>query len=137
MRRKKAREILFRGMTKSGEWIYGYYCNCIRDVNAGDIYPVIQQINDNDLYLQEVIPETVGQYTGLIDENDKKVFEGDIVTFKNKDEKLVGEVEQTNCRYGIRSRYISYSLANIKLKDGEVTVIGNIYEDPELLEENL
>ena len=135
MRRKKAREIIFRGMTKSGEWVYGHYCNCIKD--NGEIYPAIQQIKDNNIYLREVIPETVGQYTGLIDENDKKVFEGDIVTFKNKDEKLVGEVEYTNCRYGIRSRYISYSLANIKLKDGEVTVIGNIYEDLELLDENL
>lgn len=68
------REILFRGKTLAkGEWIYG---DLIRD---DDDVCILQE----GLIWREIIPESVGEYIGLKDKNGNKVFEGDIVRYKD------------------------------------------------------
>ena len=115
------REILFRGKRKdNGEWIY---CN--------------------KAFEFEVVPETVGQYTGITDDNGKKIFEGDILNVINPDDDDYDYITKVyfECNTlcvdveGQDYDYTSIGFA-VEIWDDEcdrVEVIGNIHDNPELL----
>lgn len=131
------REILFRGKRKdNGEWVYGNYA--VTDNNEKQHF-----IFQNKAFEFEVVPETVGQYTGITDDNGKKIFEGDIlgVTNDDPDYDYITKVYldcDTLCVdvQGQDYDYTSIGFA-IEIWDDEcdqVEIIGNIYDNPELLE---
>ena len=139
------REILFRGKrVDNGEWVYGWYCQSFSNgkVRTYIILPVLHYAIDGLVYM-EVIPETVGQYTGLTDKNGTKIFEGDIVEIVTVDKKEnrkfvveIGECLETNeevCCYAVYHRFfgtpITFPINHIDLTE----VIGNIHDNKELL----
>ena len=140
------REILFRGKrTDNGEWIEGYlnqhrggviFDCCCNAINANDYYinDWVEKL-DTDLYgcVYKVIPETVGQYTGLTDKNGKKIFEGDIVTGYFNHEKIVGYIFYGgNAQFFIqRDGIYGIGLDN---SDCWLEVIGNVHDNLGLLE---
>lgn len=129
------REIFFRAKRKdNGEWVYGFLTKM-----WGALH-IIDKANENVAY--EIIPETVGQYSGLFDNDGKTIFEGDIVkewssSWKSplKTEMSVYEVvcEYLGSLHLIRkTRYGEVS--TLLCRKSVVVVIGNIYDNPELLE---
>ena len=173
-------EILFRGKPKSNN---EYYCfsriwkdNCKNGFVYGSL--IVQSdkyficvstvgvkmnccINNSTVSMIEVIPETVGQYTGLTDKNDKKIFKGDIVktqpfydkpySDKRKSKEFIGVVKyktkifkgnkyySKQCFHGEWGlefyedfgKYTHYSWGEL----WNCEVIGNIHDNPELLKE--
>lgn len=131
------REIKFRGKTEemNSWWTFGNLVIC----DNGD-YQIGHCTKYGDTYYRnKVFKETVGQYTGLKDKNGKEIYEGDIVYIKGETEILdiKGKVEYSETF----AQYIITNTKNIMyeaepLGDYEnIEVIGNIYDNPELLEE--
>ena len=88
-----------------------------------------------------LIPESIGQFTGLIDRNKKEIFEGDLIKFTSlipinsglwELEGEIGEVVFEECAFLLKFKNTMIALW---MEGVEYEVVGNIYEDPELWEE--
>ena len=151
------REILFRGKrVNNGGWVYGYYVFQRKRTGAfgqtvteldRDRHLICSTLGDNCC---EVIPETVGQYTGLTDKNGRKIFEGDIVCIRYRTGEICcsGDVQFSHGVYGAewlgtkknKSMVGGWGqLHNLRRFDddiiNDIEVIGNIYDNPELLKD--
>ena len=124
------REVIFRGKrTDNGKWVKGYLY--ITHIGSHEIGSYDAEINIERLTF-DVIPETVGQYTGLTDKNGKRIFEGDIVSLVKHDS-LIYKVVYVPCRYElVNSKGVNCFVLDI-YKSENIEVIGNIHDNPELL----
>ena len=136
------REILFRGKSiNTNKWVLGYFNGT---VNNGKV-ACIGNPEENGTIGWHVIPETVGQYTGLKDKNGKEIFEGDIVTdgkfkwiIEWHDQQAMWWMSPVIDSKVVGDEYLIMTLNNKKLGNGyysrkDLEIIGNIYDNPELL----
>ena len=134
------KEIKFRGKrVDNGKWIYGHLRNKESEYDDGMFksVPFIYDENQDYMISHEVIPETVGQYTGLKDIKGKEIYEGDILggIFNSlyirfcdncKQYQLFSLNECMACNGDIQWSEFIEELPNIE-------IIGNVYENKELL----
>ena len=127
------REIKFRGLRADDVWEYGDFYT----VQEKD-WAVIREPKTNERFY--VYPDTVGQFTGLKDCKGQEIFEGDILRYllpwRWVDTKRIGVVVFENYSFYVKNEYTTDLLFNIAVNsDGApFEVIGNIHDNPELLE---
>ena len=141
------REFLLRGKrTDNGEWVCGYYTKARYFLNKKEMHIIFEP--DVEVFphceftgYEEVLPETVGQYTGLTDKNGVRIFEGDICRFKRFNDIYIGKIvfnvktasfvmwyQSIVGAYGEKATHKML----LSVCDG-IEVIGNIHDNPELL----
>ncbi len=160
------REIKFRGKSfDNGEWIYGDYhkraggVNCIIKMEPDENGKVVYAVH-------QAVPDTIGQFTGVLDKNGKEIYEGDVLSVRewknlafgmfNHDEmkdlslddckgELLKDIkslvywdegsmlatEQNGCAYYMCSFWHEDTLITQPIFD--IEIIGNIHDNPELL----
>ena len=129
------REILFRGKrADSGEWVYGVPIKKALVGSRDGYYPKMIPECDGihqTVYSVDINEESIGEYAGLCDKNGTRIFEGDIVKVENALVRGIFAVE-----YGISACFIvSHGERRYFLGGCNSEVIGNIYDNPELLTE--
>ena len=140
------REIIFRGKSiGTGKWLYGYLFNygLTAPSNVPCISVCVPKSWKEAYNLYTVHPDTIGQYTGLKDKAGKKIFEGDILEYIGKREDNMNKVYRRKVvfregMFALLSKELqAYSALNYHcMKDGRSAwrVIGNIHDNPELIE---
>ena len=129
------REMIFRAKRKdNGEWVEGYYLN-IAKINhfictgkikldgavKGIIAPEMHAID----------PDTLCQYTGLTDKNDKKIWENDIVEIASEDGYFLCEWDDDTARYNLNGDGLTVDFDNYW--SYEVEIVGNVFDNADLL----
>lgn len=129
------REILFRGKRRdNGDWICG---DLLQDVESG-ICAIVSYVNLggnirdlSEICIFPVIPETVGQYTGLTDKNGTKIFGGDIVQAFECIYVIMWD--SVRAMFYLRDPISRVSADFYNYFGSDLTVISNIHDNPKLL----
>ena len=132
------RKIKFRGRTPEGKWLYGdllrvaggtliYYGSPV-EAETCELEGVGVVLMNNEIAV--VVPETVGQFTGLHDINGEEIYEGDVVKWHDKYPPKV--ISWFICQFDAGDTKSSMSLLSLKDKC-PLEVIGNIHDNPELM----
>ena len=125
------RTIKFRGKIKaSGKWMYGDITRLYEDE--------FMQIDISDW---DVFPETIGQFTGVVDRNGVEIYEGDIIqTYDSKGKPILHEVYYLESEARFATKLIGYenlnegALTQKWINELDFEVIGNVFDNNELLQ---
>ena len=128
------RPIIFRGKrVDGGGWVEGYYTH-------SDSYwiRVIKRDEDGNVIfsrIYEVLPETVGQFTGLEDKEGKKIWEDDIIRVRGYAKSRVVLDLTSGWLLKEANVWLAYALADADFPEcsGMITNFGSIHTTPELL----
>ena len=125
------REILFRGKF-GNEWKYGFLSIEPKGLVIKEPY------KNESSNVWHIDADTVGQYTGLTDKNGTKIFEGDIVKYGDTVHNVVFEQRNGTAYFGLVYSTLETLSFGYYQDLKQIEVIGNIYDNPELLgdEEN-
>lgn len=138
-----AREIKFRAKIvmdieplamKKGYWVEGHY---YEDLQDGEWCSWIQECNDIIHY--KVDKNTLGQFTGLLDKNEKEIYEGDIIrSYDSENNPIIHSISWDNKKACYVATMLQYPLLGGSIDKGwidefEKEVIGNVFDNPELL----
>lgn len=135
------REILCRGKSKrSGEWKYGYLVKLGKEsFSDPDRYGIVERVvslpSGMDVFynmkIEEVDPETVGQWIGFLDCKRKPIFEGDLVKFENsvRGQVVYAEAFGFGKRAGFYVDDITDGLLNLNGFWHLVEIVGNIHNN--------
>lgn len=128
-----SREILFKAKrTDNGEWVEGYYVYCRK---RHYILPLLNEAigyDEREDEWIEIEPDTICLFTGLSDKNGKKIWENDIVEIASEDGYFLCEWDDDTARYVLNGDGLTADFDNYY--GYEVEVIGNVFDNPELLE---
>ncbi len=141
--------------TDNGEWVEGYYCKWLKGklvitYSEKEVDCIITWMSNGGMSRYEVDPSTICQCTGLKDKNGKLIWENDIVSFAHEKytedtlnfakhkytRNYAIEFENTFCNYGLRFRNksIHFRCTKATLWTHDCEVMGNVFDNPELLE---
>lgn len=131
------REIKFRGKSLSdGKWYYGYFGMTEKKTCYIDVYNETPYGHTHDHII--VVPETVGQFTGLTAKNGAEIYDGDILNYGFKSNDLVkfSFHKISSPAQGGSDEYEYYGYNNISAYRGDYnksTIVGNIHDNPTLI----
>ena len=136
------RTIKFRARRKNGKWVVGNFINhfstYFKTEERHSIFLPKPENDNGGYWVEDIDPETIGQFTGLYDCDGKEIYEGDIVEWEKDGLMYVvkfwhgmfyASVEE--CNDGIFGGFPLHALT--EHEDRKCKIAGNIFDNPELL----
>jgi hypothetical protein len=119
------RDIKCRGQRADGKWVYGYLvkddCEYLIGADVDSMF--------------DVVPNTIGQFTGKYDVTTvTEIYEGDILYSSKVNEYFVVEWDKASARFTLKNESATADWHDGNEYEFDYEVVGNIYDDPELME---